>query len=143
MIPNTLNLPTIWRGCDWGPVTLKWKDANGQPLNVISWTPLAQSLNVNLRPVKVNNGVAGETKIALTAAQTLHLKLGTEKWDWIWQTNDGSYRFPPFLAGKIAIKEPVVRLPGDRPRDDAPGDDTQPPGITDPPTTEVPPTLPI
>lgn len=140
MIPNTLNLPTIWRGCDWGPVTLKWKDRNGLPLDVRAWTPKANSLHVNLNAQKVSNGIHGETKMVLTKAETANLKLGVEKWDWIWQSNDTRYRFPPFLAGKITIKDPVTSLGTDTPPSgpqlpDAPA---EPPPITGPiESTEV------
>jgi hypothetical protein len=136
MKPGKLDLPTIWRGCDWGPVTLKWKDANGEAIDLRAWTPLAQSLNVNLHPIKVGNGIHGETNLSLTSVQTLHLKLGVEKWDWIWQSNNGSYRFPPFLSGTIAIKEPVVRLPGDIP--DLPSEDFPPEFVEEPPLVELP-----
>jgi hypothetical protein len=117
MKPGKLDLPTIWRGCDWGPVTLKWKDANGNPIDVRSWTPKAQSLNVDLNAQKIGSppGILGETQMVLTKAQTLHLKLGTENWDWIWQANNQTYRFPPFLSGKVTIKEPVTSVNGDTP----------------------------
>lgn len=114
MKPGHLDLPTIWRGCDWGPVTLKWKDANGQPLDVRTWTPRAQSLNVNLNALKTNGG-QGITTLSLTKDETLHLKLGVENWDWIWETNNHSYRFSPFLSGKIVIKAPVTGVNGDTP----------------------------
>jgi hypothetical protein len=112
MKPAKLDLPTIWRGCDWGPVTLKWKNVNGTPINLDAWRPIAYSLNINLNAQKSTTEV-GTTTIRLLKSQTLHLKLGVENWDWIWQTENGSYRFPPFLAGKVAVKDPVTSVNGD------------------------------
>jgi hypothetical protein len=114
MKPGPLDLPTIWRGCDWGPVTLKWKDKNGQPINLSGWYPVAQSLKINLNPTITDVG-QGETQLALSRVQTSKLRLGVENWDWIWQRIQGQYRFPPFLAGKVAIKDPVSPTLGDAP----------------------------
>jgi hypothetical protein len=114
MKPGPLDLPTIWRGCDWGPVTLKWKDKNGQPINLSGWYPVAQSLKINLNPTITDVG-QGETQLALTRIQTKNLRLGVENWDWIWQRIQGQYRFPPFLAGKVQIKDPVSPVLGDEP----------------------------
>jgi hypothetical protein len=111
MKPGHLDLPIIWRGCDWGPVTLKWKDGGGNPIDVRAWTPVAQSLNINLGAVKTN-ALHGITTLSLTKAQTAHLKLGVENWDWIWQANTGAYRYPPFLSGKVAIRQPVQSVNG-------------------------------
>jgi hypothetical protein len=139
MKPATLDLPTIWRGCDWGPVTLKWKDANGQPINLAGWQCRAQSLNIFLGAV-ITDRAHGVTTLSLSKGETALFKLGTEKWDWIWERTNGSYRFPPFLSGKVQIKDPVT----------ATGTDPGSPGIPelpdegDPPELiEPPPTLPV
>lgn len=139
MKPGKLDLPTIWRGCNWGPVTLKWKDANGVPINVTAWTPRAQSLNVNLNAQKLpqSGETIGQTTLSLDKTQTLHLKLGVENWDWIWERTNQSYRFQPFLAGKITIKEPVTSVNGDTP----PGA-PEIPDESEPPILDIPPTLP-
>lgn len=106
MKPAPLDLPTIWRGCDWGPVILKWKDPNGDPINVSGWRPRAESLNINLN-ARITNLAQGITQMSLDRAQTANLKLGVETWDWIWeQLSNGQFRYPPFLSGKVAIKEP-------------------------------------
>lgn len=106
MQPGPLNLPTIWRGSDWGPVILKWKDQNGNPINLNGWTPRAHSLNIDLNPQIVDPG-NGVTTLSLTAAQTSDAILGVESWDWIWERiGPPSYRFPPFLSGKVPIKQP-------------------------------------
>lgn len=104
MKPGKLDLPTIWRGCDWGPVVLKWKDVNGDPANLSGWQIVAQSLNIDLNP-SITDVESGETHLSLTKDDTAELKLGVESWDWIWQ--DENYRYPPFLAGKVEVKEPV------------------------------------
>jgi hypothetical protein len=119
MKPGKLDLPTIWRGCDWGPVYLRWKNANGVKIDIGPWTPKAQSLNVNLNAQKQTPSTEGLTTLSLPKSQTLHLKLGTENWDWIWEGRDvqGNVltRYPPFLSGKVAIKEPVTGVNGDTP----------------------------
>jgi hypothetical protein len=114
MKPGKLDLPPIWRGCDWGPVTLKWKDQNGDPIDVRQWQAVAQSLNINLNP-SMPDGENGVTQLALTRAQTASLKLGVESWDWIWQRPLGTYRYPPFLSGSVEIKEPVSGTNGSAP----------------------------
>jgi hypothetical protein len=146
MTPAPVNLPTIWRGCDWGPVTLKWKDANGQPINLSGWRARAESLNVNLNAVILtqSGNTIGHTTLSLTRADTLHLKLGSEKWDWIWEhlrQGQVDFRFPPFLAGTVQIKSPTTGVNGDTP----PGiPDTDPPLLTDSPDTPPPlPDLPV
>jgi len=114
MKPGKLDLPTIWRGCDWGPVILKWKDQSGTPLDVTYWQAVAQSLNINLNP-SVTDGAGGVTQLSLTKVQTANLKLGLESWDWIWQRPLGEYRYPPFLAGKVEIKQPTSKSQGSLP----------------------------
>jgi len=112
MKPAKLDLPTIWRGCDWGPVTLKWKDANGDPINLAGWYPRAKSLNHFLGAALVDNGVDGVTIMTLPREDTASYKLGVESWDWVWEHYDShgvlDYRFQPFLSGKIAVKDPVT-----------------------------------
>lgn len=114
MKPAKLDLPTIWRGCDWGPVILKWKDQNGQPINLSGWQPKAQSLNVDLQPV-ITDTAQGITQMALSRVDTANLRMGTENWDWIWERIAGQYRFPPFLAGRVIIKEPLTSTNGQHP----------------------------
>jgi hypothetical protein len=109
MKPGPLDLPTIWRGCDWGPVTFKWKDKNGVAIDVSQWRPVARSLNIDLNPL-VTDPAGGVVTLSLTRDQTASLKLGVEQWDWIWEHNvtPTDYRFPPFLSGKVPIKQPVT-----------------------------------
>ena len=111
MKPGKVDLPTIWRGCDWGPVTLKWKDQNGDPASLYGWQAVAQSLNIDLNP-SITDVLGGETTLSLTKAQTAGLKLGREGWDWIWQRPGDQYRFPPFLAGLVEVKEPLSGVNG-------------------------------
>lgn len=108
MIPAPLDLPTIWRGCNWGPITFTWKDANGNPINLTSWTPRATSLNIDLNAVIVGNPANGVTQISLTVPQTANLKLGVEAWDWIFEDllTTPVVRLPPFFSGQVPIKEP-------------------------------------
>lgn len=105
MKPGKLDLPTIWRGCDYATIVMRWKDLDGEPFNLTGWTARAQSLNVAFN-VFVANAEAGVTGMNLTKAQTATLRLGKEPWDWIWE-NNGS-RLPPILAGMVEIKDPTT-----------------------------------
>jgi len=113
MKPGPLDLPTIWRGCDWGPVTFKWKDANGQPLHLTGWRPLVESLNIDLNPITTDPD-GGVVTLSLTRDQTASLKLGTESWDWIWEHIDRNgmtdFRSTPFLAGRVPIRQPTSKF---------------------------------
>lgn len=113
MKPGALDLPIIWRGCDYGPVVLKWLDRNGAGIDVSGWVPKAHSLNVDLKPIIVD-AANGITKILLTRLETANLKLGLESWDWFWQfaNNPTSYRFPPVLSGRVSIMQPKTPLNG-------------------------------
>jgi hypothetical protein len=108
MKPAKLDLPTIWRGCDWGPVTLKWKDADGLPIDLTGWQCRAQSLNIFLGAA-ITDITGGVTTMTLSKEETALFNLGVESWDWIWEHFDSGglvdYRYPPFLSGKVAIKE--------------------------------------
>lgn len=120
MKPAPLDLPVIWRGCDWGPVTLKWKDANGDPFNLAGWQPRAESLNINLN-ARITDAVNGITTLSLNRIQTANLRLGNEKWDWLWERIADTYRYPPFLSGIVPIKEPQTPTtppPGPPPAND-------------------------
>jgi hypothetical protein len=121
MKPGKLDLPTIWRGCDWGPVTFKWKDANGVALNVSQFRPVAKSLNIDLNPT-VTDPAGGVVTLSLTRDETANLRLGTESWDWIWEHNrtPTDYRFPPFLAGQVAIRQPTSKFNGGNGRNPIP-----------------------
>lgn len=108
MKPGKLDLPTIWRGADWPPVTLVWKDQNGDPFNLTGWTPTAKSINLNLNPT-VTHATTGITQIVRSKVENTGIKLGIEAWDWVWVRDSDGYEFPPFLAGNVTIKEPVSK----------------------------------
>lgn len=106
MIPGHLDLPTIWRGCDWPVITLKWKDQNGNPIDLTGYTPLATANNsYNLNPVVIDR-VNGVTQLSMPASQTAFVKLGDMSWDWIWLRDSPAFRWPPVLSGKIPVREP-------------------------------------
>ena len=108
------------------------------PLNLTGWQCRAQSLNIFLGAV-VSNAATGETKLALDRGETALFKLGVESWDWIWEhvNHQGvvDYRFPPFLSGKVQIKDPVTKagidplIPGLPDDGDPPIFDTPPPTL--------------
>jgi len=109
MTPGKLDLPIIWRGCDYAPIIFKWKDPNGNPFPLWGWVPYARSINVDLLPVVTdyNNGIA---QISLTRTQTFGLALGVEQWDWLWYREGDNITYPPILSGRVEIKEPVSEI---------------------------------
>jgi hypothetical protein len=141
MKPARLDLPTIWRGCDWGPVTLKWKDANGQPISLAGWQCRAQSLNIFLG-ASITDRPGGVTIMSLDKGETALFRLGVESWDWIWEqvNNHGvvTYRFPPFLSGKVQIKDPVTKAGIDPLSPEIPNGTEPPDSIETPPIISFP-----
>ena len=103
MKPGPLDLPTIWRGCTYDTITLRWKSANGAPFDLTGWRPLAQSRNINLN-ARVVDALNGVTSISLPYTYTAALRIGVEKWDWVWG-NNGSVT-PPVLSGRVEVKDP-------------------------------------
>jgi hypothetical protein len=105
MLPAKINLPVIWRGCDWAATTFRWKNADGLPINVSAWTPFVETEDFSLNPVKTDP-TGGTVSLSLTKEQTATLKLGVYSWDWIWQSN-GS-RLPPLIGGRVEVKQPTT-----------------------------------
>lgn len=103
MTPGRLDLPVIWRRCDWPAITLTWKDQDGDPIDLTGWSPTAKTRNFNLNP-RITDAVNGVTTLSLTPSVTSTLRLGIEQWDWIWIDPDGT-PLPPFLAGGVEIKQ--------------------------------------
>lgn len=128
MKPGKLDLPPIWRGCDYGTIILIWLDNSGNPVDYTGWTPSATSKQIDFHPVPSDppNGV---TLISLSKFETSALKLGVEQWDWIWTNEDGT-RLPPFLAGSVPIKEPTTQVTF--------GGPTPPTPVPPSPTIDVP-----
>jgi hypothetical protein len=113
MKPAKVDLPTIWRGCDYAAIIFRWLDNNGQPYNLSGWIAHATTKQINFAPV-ITDPVHGIAQISLTRAETANLKLGTENWDWIFTF--GAAATPPLLAGSVQIKEPVTQaVPGSGP----------------------------
>lgn len=112
MTPPQVDLPTIWRGCDWPAITLNWKDANGQPFNLQGWVPIAWTSAFSLNARVLNPPSAGVTQISLTNAQSAILKLGVVQWNWIWQQVSVNPPFvaEPVLAGSVEVKNPITPI---------------------------------
>ena len=110
MKPGPLNLPTIWRGCDWQEIIFKWKDGSGNPFNLALWVPVVQTrTGVSLNPV-ITDSPNGVTKISLPRATTAAMKLGVEQWDWVWAyAGSPSQVYPPILSGNVIIAQPDTR----------------------------------
>jgi hypothetical protein len=105
MKPAPVDLPTIWRGCTWEAIILRWKDRNGQPIDLTDWLPVATTAQFSLNARK--QGAAGETRMSMSKEDTAVLKLGVYQWNWIWHNTDGTVP-PPFLAGIVEVKNPVL-----------------------------------
>jgi hypothetical protein len=110
MKPGNLNLPIIWRGCDWPIITLRWKDLNGNPFNLTGWFPYASTTKFSLN-AKITDAPNGVTTINLTHAETLALKLGELEWSWLWSYVSTGDITPPVLAGRVIVKQPVINSP--------------------------------
>jgi hypothetical protein len=126
MKPGKLDLPIIWRGCDWPRVVLKWKDANGQPFDLGGWSPKATTTSGYDLRASITDPVNGITQMFLTHTDTAEFDLGTQSWDWIWESFDNPqvpYRYPPFLQGSVTIKEPVTGGPPPPPAPERPPND--------------------
>lgn len=108
MNPGKLDLPTIWRGCTYGPVRISWTDDNNHPVNLSGWTPRAYSRYFQFN-ARVTNAAQGLTTVGLPIQVTQALKLGVTNWDFIW-TQDTSFQtvLSPFLKGKVEVKDPVT-----------------------------------
>jgi len=110
MTPGRLDLPTVWRGCDYADIIMQWKDQNGIPFNLDGWVPSAftrSGVNLNAR---VTDASSGFTRMSMTQEQTAAMRLGVDAWDWIW--TGGGVTQPPVLAGKIEVKEPYTPTNG-------------------------------
>jgi len=104
--PAAVDLPIIWRGCNYGDVILAWKNPDGSQFDLTGWTPKASTRNFDFTIAMPSPG-SGFTRIRLSKAITAGLRLGREAWDWIW-TDPNGVIYPPILAGYVAIKEPVT-----------------------------------
>jgi hypothetical protein len=106
---GTYNLPIIWRGSTYNAIVFTWLDGNGNPFDITNWTPIAQSLNIDLAP-QVIDAPSGTTSISFTQVETANLKLGVESWDWVFESVDGLTRTSPLLSGTVEVKDPVTTV---------------------------------
>jgi hypothetical protein len=111
MKPGKLDLPTIWRGCEWSLIFFYWKDLNGDPFDLTGWTPTAHTRHFDLRALiwddPEHHAAAGITYMLLPATLTANLRLGVEPWDFIFVTPDGR-ALPPILSGNVEVKQPTT-----------------------------------
>lgn len=107
MKPGKYDLPTIWRGCDWLPITIIWKDGDGNPVNLNGKTPFVKTnggFNLNPGILDAANGV---TVLSLPKSYTSDIPVGDQQWDWIWWENyPNGVKYPPFLFGTVPVREP-------------------------------------
>lgn len=104
MNPATIQLPDIYRGSSYPAILFNWKDPGGQVFNLNGWIPLcfAKDFNFNAQVINLN---LGQTRISLSHALTMNLKLGKQSWDFIWVS--GGKVYPPILSGVVEVKEPL------------------------------------
>lgn len=107
MKPGRYDLPTIWKGCDWLPITFKWKDGEGNPVDLTGLTPFVQTNGgINLNP-GILDAANGVVLLSLPKSITENLRVGDQQWDWVWWQNyPTGVKYPPMLAGVVPIREP-------------------------------------
>ena len=111
MKPAKLDLPTIWRGCDWPVVTLNWKDANGDPFDLTNWIPIAWTNGFTLNAAVIVPASSGVTQMSMDHVTTSTLKLGVYQWNWIWQHTAAPLSINvPTLYGSVEVKNPITPL---------------------------------
>jgi hypothetical protein len=104
MKPALIELPDIYRGCIYPAIFLEWKQTNGQPFNLTGWVPFANATRFNLN-ARIFNAPAGITYLSLNEHESKALRLGADRWDWIWVS--GITVYPPVLSGKILVRDPL------------------------------------
>jgi len=111
MIPVKVDLPTIWRGCDWPAVTFVWKDHDGNPFDLSHYTPIVGTGGkFSLHP-RVTEPTQSVTTLELNSQETSELDIGDYQWDWLWQYTTG-YIFPViFMSGSVPVRQPESPIP--------------------------------
>lgn len=108
MKPGKLNLPIIWRGCDWPVITLIWKDLNGNPIDLTDWRPYA-STNKFVLNAQVTDPPNGVTQMVLSNEETTDMALGEQPWSWLFQQISTGAVLPPLLSGMVTVKQPTTK----------------------------------
>jgi hypothetical protein len=114
--PANLNLKII-TGIIFGPIIIRAKDVNNNPVDLTGWTPFAEvrkkpgtSLVMNLNP-SITDAVAGEITIPkLTDEETYNLVFGSYQWSLILQDPSGDRR-GPYIQGAFAITGTPTKPP--------------------------------
>lgn len=108
MKPAKLDLPTIWRNCDWLPVTFKWKDSLGNPIDLTPYAAAALTRDFTI-PLDSSQAAEGIMVLSMTNIQTAALKLGVYQWNWVFRTQaDPTLIIPPILYGIVEVKNPIL-----------------------------------
>ncbi len=104
--PYQLDLPVIWRGLPWGPVTVTISDTNGDPVNLTGFTVSAATPLFSLNPVITTPAAGLVTLGPLIPATTSTLPIGDQNYDLTGIKGAGGFT-KPFFAGKIPVKQPI------------------------------------
>lgn len=98
-----IELPDIYRGCNYPPIFFEWKDPDGEPFDLTGWIAYAFTERFNLNAL-VSNPLLGVSGISMRPEHTTPLRLGVYHWDWIWVGEGLTY--PPVLCGTVTVKNP-------------------------------------
>lgn len=107
MKPAPVDLPIIWRNCDWEIITLKWKKPDGTKMDLTGWVPVAHTAQFSLNARISGDPKDGVCVMSLDRLVTATIKLGVYQWNWIFANVDGTVP-PPFLAGNVEVKNPIL-----------------------------------
>ena len=108
MKPAQVDLPTIWRNCNWDQVLFYWLDQDGDAFDLTGWQFNAETPQFSLMPTIVNAS-GGVTSVAMAPSGTTLLRLGVHRWN-CWFTPPDLRATPPLLAGKVEVKD-LLRKP--------------------------------
>lgn len=104
MNPAIIDLPDIYRGCLYPAISFNWKNPAGGIANLNGWIPLCFAKEFQFTLLTDTN--LGQTRMVLNQGLTSGLRLGKQKWDFIWLT--GGIVFPPVLSGIVTIRETLT-----------------------------------
>ena len=110
MTPATLNLSMV-AGATFGPVTMTFKDGDGNPINLTGWSVWAEArihaTVINLAPT-ITDAAGGVVTISMTDEQTSLFEANQLNWD-IMLENPSGERHGPYIKGTLTITRAVTQ----------------------------------
>jgi hypothetical protein len=105
----------ILAGITLGPIELKFKDKNGDPVDLTGWSAWAQVRKTYLGAIihdlspSITDAEQGVVTISQTDEQTSSIDhIGAFQWDLILQNTSGQ-RLGPLVAGSCVINKPITQ----------------------------------